>query len=302
MRIGITGGTGFLGGLLTVRLLSEGHEVVVFTRSPERARARIPRRAVPAAWDPLTPMPPGHLDSLDAVVTLTGLSAFGVWTPARKLGMVQSRVTAARNLMLGWTRAAAPPKVLVSGSAVGYYGDGGDAELTEAAPNGRGFMADLVRDWEAEARVGLTLGARVVMLRTGIPLHPAGGALRVMLPPFRLGLGAVIGNGRQWFPWIHIEDWLALAAFCLTTEGAHGPLNGTAPNPMTNRAFTKALAGVLGRPAVLHVPAVLLRAAAREPADEMALVSQRVVPARALELGFRFRFPELEEALRDLLG
>lgn len=300
MRIGITGGTGFLGGLLTTRLLSEGHDVVVFTRSP--GRARLPQGASAVGWDPRKPMPPDRLDSLDAVVNLAGLSVFGLWTAGRKLAMAASRVTTTRNLLLGWSRAASPPRVLVSSSAVGYYGDGGDAELTEDAPPGRGFMAALARDWEAEARAGITLGARVVLLRTGIPLHPSGGAMKTMLPAWRLGLGATLGNGRQWFPWIHSEDWLSLGVFCLTSEDAAGPVNASAPNPVTNRTFTKALAASLGRPAVLRVPGFLLTLAAREPAREMALVSQRVVPARARELGFRFRFPELEGALEDLVG
>jgi hypothetical protein len=273
----------------------------VFTRNAERARKRIAGGVDAVGWDPRKPMPPERLDALDAVVNLTGLSAFGPWTAGHKLGMVTSRVTATRNLLLGWSRAAAPPRVLVSGSAVGFYGDGGDAELTEAAPRGHGFMAGLCRDWEAEARAGNSLGARVVLLRTALPLHPSGGVLGVMLPPFRCGLGATVGSGRQWFPWIHAEDWLSLAVFCLTSTAVAGPVNGAAPHPVTNRTFTKALAAALGRPAVLRVPGFLLKMAAREPATEMALVSQRVLPARALELGFRFRFPELGPALKDLV-
>jgi hypothetical protein len=301
MRIGITGGTGFLGGLLTRRLLSHGHAVLVFTRNPARARDRVPPAAAVAAWDPRRAMPPERLDSLEAVVHLTGLSLFGLWTPARKQRIVESRVAATRNLLLGWKRAASPPRVLLSGSASGIYGDGGDRELTESAPPGDGFLASLCRDWEAEARAALTLGVRLVILRTSLPLHPGGGLLGAMLPAFRYGMGAVLGNGRQWFPWIHMEDWLSLVEFCLGSAGAGGPVNLAAPHPVPNREFTRALASALGRPAFLRVPGFLLRTAAREPAEEMVLVSQRVVPARAMELGFRFRFPGLEEALRDLV-
>jgi uncharacterized protein (TIGR01777 family) len=302
MRIGITGGTGFLGRHLATRLLESGHEAVAFTRSPARARSLLPARAGIEPWDPLSgPPDPAQLDPLDAIVNLMGETVTGRWTAPKRRRIADSRVTGTRHLLQGFGRAASPPSLLLSSSAGGFYGDGADAELSEDAPAGTGFLPEVCRRWEAEAEIGRTLGARVVLLRTTLPLHPAGGFLRALLPAFRLGLGTVLGNGRQWLPWIHLEDWLSLVQFALEREEVSGPLNVTSPEPARNRAFTRTLASVLGRPALLRAPAFLLRLAAPQIADEMILISQRVVPTRARELGFSFRFPELEGALRDLL-
>jgi len=300
-RIGITGGTGFLGRHLSRRLLARGHQVVVFTRSPERARDAVPPGVRLEAWDPVeTPMPPTWLDPLDAVVNLVGESLAGFLTPAKQRRAYHSRVTATRHLVEGWLQAVDPPRVLLSGSAVGIYGNAGDASLTEASPPGTGFLAGLCRDWEAEA-APVAPASRLVTLRTGLPLHPEGGFLRVLLPVFRWGVGPIFGSGDQWMPWIHLEDWLELVCFALDHEEVTGPLNLTAPAPVRNRELAGALGRALGRPVFLRAPAVLLRATFPK-ANDLLLSSQRVLPREAEAAGFRFRFPELPAALADLLA
>lgn len=299
-RIGITGGTGFLGRHLSRRLLSRGHRVVVFTRSPERARGGVPSEVRLEGWDPVdTPMPPARLDPLDAVVNLAGESLAGFLTPAKQRRARTSRIASTRHLIEGWRQAADPPRVLLSSSAVGFYGDAGDETVTESSPSGTGFLADLCRDWEAAAAPAAA-GSRLVTLRTGLPLHPGGGLLGVLLPFFRWGAGPVFGNGNQWMPWIHLEDWLDLVCFALDHEEVTGPLNLTAPAPVRNRELAGALGRALGRPVFLRAPAFLLRATFPK-ADDLLLSSQRVLPRKAEAAGFRFRFPELPAALADLL-
>ncbi len=299
MHIGITGGTGFLGRHLATRLLARGDSVTVFSRSPRPDR--IAGGASAVAWDPLAdPAPPQTLDTLDAVVHLLGEPVLGIWTPAKKRRIRESRVVSTRNLAAGWRQAANPPGVLLSGSAIGFYGDGADRELTEMSPRGDGFLAELSEEWEGAAGPAQDLGSRVVYLRTALPLDPSGGFLAALLPSFKLGLGAVLGSGKQWVPWLHMEDWLALTLFALDDDAVRGPLNLTAPNPVTNRDLTKTLARVLGRPAFLRVPAWVLKVGLGELSQE-PLRSQRLLPEKALGLGFRFAFAEMEPALRDLL-
>jgi uncharacterized protein (TIGR01777 family) len=302
MRIGITGGTGFLGRRLLRRLLDRGDGVLVYSRSPDRAKSSLPPPVQLARWDARTePLPPSTLDGLDAVVNLVGEPVATLWTRERKQRLWDVRVRGTRNLVAGLRAAASPPSVLLSSSATGFYGSRGDEELTEGSGPGTGFLAELARAWEAEAQTAETLGARVVRLRTSLPLDPGGGLLKAMIPPFRLGLGAALGGGNQWMPWIHIEDWIALVLFALDTETLSGPLNLCSPEPARNRVFTRTLGSVLGRPAFLRAPAFAFRLLPGGAAEETVLVSQRAVPARATKLGFSFRFPALEPALGDLL-
>ena len=250
--------------------------------------------------------PPGWWQALDgagAVVNLAGESiAAGRWTPRQKERILQSRIRATRALVQGIAAVANKPAVLVSGSAVGYYGPRGDEELDEGAPPGDDFLARVCVAWEGEARRAAEEGVRVALVRTGLVLAARGGALPRLVLPFRLGAGGPLGSGRQWMPWIHLDDLVELFVFLIQGEGLEGPFNGTAPQPVTNRQFARTLGRVLGRPSWLPAPAAALRLALGEMADALLLSGQRAVPRRALEAGFRFRFPELEPALRDLLA
>ena len=302
MRILVTGGTGLLGRRLVARLLARGDEVVVLTREPARAAGRMGAARL-VAWDPLAePVPPGALAGAGAVVNLLGEPiAAGRWTAARKERIRASRVLGTRSLVAGIAAAERPPAVLVSGSATGWYGPRGDEELDESAPAAADYLGQLCRDWEAEARRAEPAGTRVVLLRTGIVLSPEGGALAKLLPLFRLGFGGPVGSGRQWLSWIHVEDLCALVVHALDRAELIGPVNGTAPNPVRNRDFGRALGRALGRPALLPVPAFAMRLVLGEMAQALLLTGHRVVPRRALATGFRFAHPDLDGALADLL-
>ena len=293
MIIGVTGATGFIGRALLRHAHQRGHEVVAFTRHPERpVDGAIETRRF--ALDR-----PPDLKGCEAVVHLAGEPIAGLWTSGRRRRIVESRVQGTRRITEAIDSMAEKPEVFVSGSAVGFYGDGGEAELTESAPAGRGFLAETTTQWEREA-IPAKAG-RVVLLRTGIVLGRRGGALMAMLPPFRLGLGAILGNGQQWVPWIHLEDHVRLLLFALEDMNISGPLNATAPWPVRQADFAKTLGRVLHRPVFLHAPAFALRLAMRGLAEEL-LESKRVLPAAATEHGFGFKFPELEPALRDLVA
>jgi uncharacterized protein (TIGR01777 family) len=241
------------------------------------------------------------LSGADAVVNLAGESiADARWTEARKRALRDSRLLATRSLVAAISRAAEPPPVFVSGSAVGYYGPCGDELVPETTPPGHDFLAQLTVDWEREAEAASHL-SRVTLVRTGLVLAAHGGALAKMLLPFKLGLGGRFGSGRQYMPWIHIDDWVALVVRLLTDNRANGAFNASAPAPVTNAEFTETLAGVLHRPALIPVPAFGLRLALGELAGAL-LTGQRAVPARAEEMRFEFRFRRLDAALRDLLG
>ena len=298
MRVIVAGGTGLLGAPLVSRLRMEGHDVTVLTRregSPERGTQ---------AWQPDGASGPwaSALDGADAVVNLAGESIAGRrWNTARKQQLLDSRLRATRSLVAAIVAAPRPPGVLLNASAVGYYGPRGDEVVTEEAGPGRDFLGRLAAAWEAAAGAARSERTRVVLLRTGLVLTPEGGALGRMLLPFRLGVGGPLGTGRQYMPWIHQADWLALAAFLLARPEATGPFNATAPAPVTNAEFSAALGRVLRRPGFMRVPGTALRLAFGELADAL-LTGQRVVPARAEALGFRFEWPEIEQALRNLLG
>jgi hypothetical protein len=311
MRIVIAGGTGFLGRTLAGRLHAEGHAVSVLSRRgsdappPPRAPAAQPPAPAPLAWAPdgTAGAWAEALDGCDAVVNLAGESiATHRWTVAQKARIRDSRLLATRSLVAAIKAAARPPKVLISGSAQGYYGSRGDEVLTEDAAPGDDFLAGVCVAWEREALEARPFVARVVLVRAGLVLDGREGALPQMLRPFRLFAGGPVGSGRQFMSWIHREDWVGLVRWALQTDAADGPLNATAPNPLRNADIARIIGRALGLPSVMPAPALAVRLALGEMADALLLSSQRVVPARATALGFAFRFPDFDAALRDVLA
>lgn len=303
MRVLITGGTGFLGRPLVRRLLKAGHQVRVLSRDAEAAEKMLPREAETYAWQAPDPVPAQALAGVDAVAHCLGENVGQwPWNEARKRAFRSSRVDSTRCLIA--SLAALPegrrPKALVSASAVGYYGEGGDSWLRESDPPGRGFLAGLVKEWEAEIFKAEALGVRTVALRLGVVLGD-GGALAKMMTPFKLGLGAVVGSGRQWLSWIHRTDAAETFIRALADEAWRGAVNAVSPQPMTNRDFSRALAGALRRPLLLRAPAFALTAVLGEMARETLLTSQRASADRILAYRYPFRFPSLEPALRDIL-
>ena len=303
MRVVIAGGTGLIGRALVRALVDGGDSVVVLTRRPERT-AGLPDGVEAVGWDGRTLGPwVERLEGADVLVNLAGANiGAGRWTAARKALLRESRLASTGALVEALRRLSARPRVFLQASAVGYYGPcAPEEEVTEDHPPGDDFLGRLAREWEAASAPAEELGVRRVLLRTGVVLSREGGALPRMLLPFRLGLGGRLGSGRQPFPWIHIADEVGAIRFLMEREGARGPYNLTAPNPVSNAEFTRILARVLGRPALIPVPAFALRLAFGEMGD-LLLTGQRAVPRRLLEAGYAFRFPDLEAALRDLLG
>ena len=299
MRITLTGATGFLGSRLVTELAAEGNELSILGRHRSPA---LPSAARFTAWNAAQDEPPPEsLAGAEAVISLAGEPLARRWNEDLKQRIRTSRVDGTRNLVRALSRMSPPPKVLLSASAIGYYGSRGDEILTEDSPAGRDFLADLTQDWESEADGAARLGTRVVKLRTGIVLGKNGGALAPMLLPFRLGLGGKLASGQQWMSWIHVADAIGLMQLALKNEAVRGPLNVTAPNPERNRDFTKELGEVLRRPAILPVPAIGLRVIFGEMA-QFILASQRVLPKVAQGAGYEFRFAELRAALRNLLA
>ena len=300
MRALVTGATGFVGR----RLLEHLDRPVVLTRDTRRASATLGARAGRIVdWNPLAGPPPAEaFEGVDAVFHLAGESvAEARWSAAQKRRILESRTVGTRHLVAGLSACAARPPVLVSASAVGFYGNRGDDELTEAEGPGHDFLADVCVAWEKEAEAARDLGMRVVAARTGIVLGAGGGALQRMLLPFKLGAGGPLGSGRQWMPWIHVTDLARLYLHAAATATLVGPMNAVAPNPVRNVEFTKALARQLHRPAFLPAPYFGLRLAFGEFA-KVLFDSQRVVPRAALESGFRFHYPDLAGALADILA
>lgn len=297
MHILLTGGTGLIGRALCRRWLEDGHQLSVLSRTPARVPA-LCGQAVRGVerLEALDDAP------LDAVVNLAGAPiADRPWTSSRRRLLRDSRIALTERLV-DWLGARSQrPQVLVSGSAVGWYGDGGEARLDESAAPGQDFAARLCADWEAAALRAEHLGIRVVRVRTGLVLAANGGFLSRLLPAFRLGLGGRIGSGRQWMPWIHLQDQVGLIDFLLRSEVAHGPYNACAPNPVRNAEFSRSLGHVLHRPAVLPVPAAVLKLGLGELSG-LLLGGQRAVPTRLQDAGYVFRFVELDAALDDLLG
>ena len=297
----VSGATGLVGRRLTARLLGDGCSVRALTRDLRRGAAALDSKVLLVRWDGVH-VPADALSGADAVVHLAGEPVFGLPGAARRWRVRDSRIASTRSLVtaLGALPEAERPAVLVCASAVGFYGSRGEATLEEDAEPGAGFLAELCRDWEAAARSAEVHGVRSVSLRIGIVMAREGGALHSMARPFRLGLGGRIGSGRQWFPWIHIDDVVALIRAVVDDPDYRGPVNAVAPQSLRNAQFTRALAAVMRRPALLPVPAIAVRAALGELAVEL-LGSRRIVPRQALEHGFRFQHTSLESALAQEL-
>jgi uncharacterized protein (TIGR01777 family) len=300
MRVVITGGSGLIGSEVARDLGSAGHEVVILTRDPTKVALPPNTRAVQwdgksaAGWSSL-------LDGDTGILHLAGESiAAGRWSDVKKRRIRESRVESGQAVLAAIRQAAEKPRVLLQGSAVGYYGPCGDEVVTESHPPGSDFLAGVCAEWEGSTAEAESLGVRRAQLRTGIVLSRQGGALPRMALPFRVMAGGPLGNGRQWFPWIHIADEVAAIRFLLEREDARGPFNLAAPHPLTNRQFSSALGTALRRPSLAPAPGFALRLALGEMAD-MLLHGQRAVPHRLLELGYAFRYPEALPALRSLL-
>lgn len=296
MHVLITGGTGLIGSALCRRLLSEGHEVSVWSRQPQTVASRCgPGVNAVGELQELNGKP------VQAVVNLAGAPiADKPWTAKRKAVLWASRVTLTEQLVDWLGRQPVRPEVLVSGSAVGWYGDGGSAVITEASPARAEYTHTLCDAWESAAKRAAAHGIRVCQLRTGLVLAPAGGFLQRLLLPFKLGLGGPIGSGQQYMPWVHLEDMLGIIVFLLNNPQCKGPYNATAPYPVTNREFAKRLGSALKRPAVLPVPAFVLKLALGEMAG-LLLTGQNALPEKISQAGYAFRFEHLEAALADVV-
>jgi uncharacterized protein (TIGR01777 family) len=300
MRIVIAGATGFLGTPLAAALRADGHDVTALTRRPA---VPPPTRAL--LWAPDGSIGPwaAAIDGADAVVNLAGESIAGArWTDAHKRRIRESRILATRSIAAAIRAASAPPSVLVSGSAVGYYGPHGEEPLTERTPAGTDFLAQVCADWEREAQAASTPRTRVICVRTGLVLERDGGALPQMLPPFRFGVGGPVGSGRQYWPWIHRSDWVALVRWLIDSPSVSGAVNATAPEPVPNAEFARTLGRVLRRPAMLPAPAFALRAILGEMAGALLLSGQRALPDAAERNGFAFTYRRLEPALHAIFN
>ena len=297
MKITISGASGLIGRRLLKILVNEGHSIEVLSR---HAGTNMPGGVRVSVWDPAKSAPPAaSLSESDAVIHLAGEPVAQRWTGEAKRRIRESRVNGTRNLVSALEKLPRRPEVLVCASAVGYYGSRGDEVLSESAAPGNDYLADVCVAWENEARAAEAFGMRVVNVRTGVVLDGRGGALQKMLPPFKMGVGGKLASGRQWMSWIHLEDLAALYRFALTNP-LRGPLNGVAPNPVTNADFTKELARTLKRPAIFPVPGFALKLLFGEM-SEILLASQRALPKQAEAAGFQFRFPQLAPALADVL-
>jgi len=290
MKIAMTGSSGLVGTALMPLLAAGGHDIVRLQR--------------PSDWNPERRTVNGSaLSGTDALIHLAGENiAAGRWTAARKQRILDSRMQATRFISEAISQLNPSPTVLVSASAIGYYGDRGGEVLREESPPGKGFLADVCRQWEAATESATRKGIRVVHLRIGIVLSPKGGALAKMLLPFKMGLGGRIGSGQQYWSWISLDDLCAAIVHSIQAPGLHGPVNIVSPTPVTNAEFTKALGRALGRPTIFPMPAFVARAALGEMADPLLLASARVEPAKLVSSRFVFRYPELEPTLKSLLG
>lgn len=298
MKIAVTGASGFIGAPLIESLVAAGHSVRALARNV--GALRLPPGCDAATFDSSRPLAKGALDGIDAVIHLAGEPIAQRWTPEHRLAIRKSRLEGTRTIAQAAVESGSVC-TLISASAIGYYGDRGDEALDETSTPGSDFVAEICREWEAAAQPAREAGLRVVHPRIGVVLHPEGGALKKMLPPFKLGAGGRIGSGRQWLSWIHRADLLALLRFALETNSISGPMNATAPAPVTNADFTRALGRALHRPTIFPVPAAALKIAFGEMSFVL-LTGQRVLPKKALAAGFAFQFPEIDKALAQLFG
>jgi uncharacterized protein (TIGR01777 family) len=314
MRVLITGGTGLIGRALSENLIADGHEVIVLTRSPERARSTERVGGLPAGvrvegWDARTAQGWGHLaDGADAIVNLAGSNIAGQgffpsrWTDEQRCLIRESRLNSSRAVVEAVAQAEQKPRVLIQASGVGYYGYRGNETLTEEAEPGEDWAARFTaEEWEPSTAPVEEMGVRRVVMRIGIVLSTEDGALPRLLLPFRLFVGGPMGSGKQWVSWIHLEDQARAIRFLIENEEARGPMNITTPNPVTNGELAKLIGRVMGRPSWIPVPGFALRLAFGEVA-EVVLKGQRAAPKQLLDLGFEFQFPAAEAAMKDLLG
>jgi uncharacterized protein len=293
MRVLITGATGLVGTALQAAFAAKGHDMLLASRSEPRADNYIQWDVDDAGF-----AEPARLEGLDAVVHLAGESVFGLrWTDEKKKAIRDSRVDGTRRLVDELSRLKDRPRVLVAASAVGFYGERGDDEMTESSAAGDTFLAEVAKAWEGEARRAEDAGIRTALLRTGIVLSKDGGALGTMLTPFKLGVGGVIGSGKQWMSWIALDDHIDVINFVIENESIRGAVNSTSPEPVTNEEFTKTLGAVVYRPTFIPVPEFVVSMALGEMGDELLLTSTRVIPKRLLDAGFEFRYPDLKPAL-----
>lgn len=301
MKVLVTGASGAIGTALCGTLLARGDQVAGLTRDPAAAR-RSSSRIEWHAWEPRRERPgPEAFEGVDAVVNLVGAPINQRWSDEAKKSIMESRRTGTRNLVAAIAALEKRPKALISGSAVGYYGDRGETEIDESAGPGTGFASEAVVEWEAAALEIEAAGLRLAIVRTGLVLDPESGLLDQLLTPFKLGVGGPVGGGAQYMPWIHLADEVGILVWALDNENVTGAVNATSPNPATNKEFSKALGRALSRPALVPVPGIALNLILGSELAETVKGGQRAIPKRTLELGYSFRHPELDEALRDLL-
>lgn len=309
MRIAIAGGSGFLGSPLAEVYAEEGHDVRVLTRSlPDGTARHEPGTGVPGitrvGWAPEGRSGPwaDAINGADAAINLAGESVGTKrWTPQRKALLRDSRLAPTRSLTAAILTVPQPPRVFISSSGAGYYGPSGDEPKTEDSPPGTDFLAQLCVDWEKEARQAIRPGVRIAIIRTGVVLERSGGALVEILKPFRFFAGGPLGSGRQYVPWIHRLDWVEMVRWIVETPEASGPINATAPHPVTSKELARALGAAIRRPAFIPAPAPALKAVLGEFAQTV-LTGQRAIPARALALGYHFRYPEIDIAFRGIFS
>lgn len=303
MRAIITGGTGFQGKYLIAELAKAGYEVIVLSRNPDQYSPALPNGARLVRWDARSSQGWGELaNGAQAIINLAGENmAAGRWTEQSKKTILSSRVNAGKAVVQAVEQASQKPKVVIQASAVGYYGPGGDTAITEESPAGSDFQAGVCKEWEASTAAVTQQGVRQVIIRTGLPLATDGGVLERYLLPFKLYAGGPLGSGKQWTPWIHMTDQIGAMRFLIENSATAGAYNLCAPNPVTNKQFAQALGKALGKPSVIPVPGFALNLVFGEMADEMLLVGWRQMPERLLNAGYQFRFPEIGEALKDLI-
>lgn len=295
MILGVTGAGGFIGARIVALAAGKGHAVIGFSRQPEK---KIPGCAETRRFSLDEKI---NVGGCEALIHLAGEPVFGLWTREKRRRIRDSRVLGARGVVDAILAAENPPRVLVSGSAIGFHGDTGENQTDEDSPAGGGFLAEVCREWEAEAMRARQKNVRVVLLRTSVVLGPRGGAMRPMFPAFRAGLGGKLGSGRQWMSWIHLDDEAALALHAVEHAGISGPLEAVAPQPCRNEEFTAALARAVHRPAFFRVPAFFLKAVLGDFSHEL-LDSKRIVSKRIAATGFAHRFPSLDAALADIVA